>query len=46
MLINQSGRCQGDITAFLATCDPATFTGKFLTAENTKKDIALVGWNQ
>jgi len=35
----------GKIANFVATRDPATFTGKILTADDIKKEMAAAGWD-
>ncbi len=35
----------GKIVTFVATRDPATFTGKILDIEDAKREMAAAGWN-
>lgn len=35
----------GKIATFVATRDPATFTGRILRAEDAEKEMAAAGWN-
>jgi len=41
----QTPELWGKITNFVATRDPATFTGKVVTADDIQKDMAAAGWD-
>ncbi len=41
----QTPELWGKITNFVATRDPATFTGRILTAEDAEREMAAAGWN-
>ena len=41
----QTPELWGKIATFVATRDPATFTGKILSAEDAEKEMAAAGWN-
>jgi len=41
----QSPELWGKIATFVATRDPATFTGRILTADDVEQEIAKAGWS-
>ena len=41
----QTPKLWGKITTFVATRNPATFTGKVLTVDDMKKEMAAAGWH-
>jgi len=42
----QTPELWGKITTFVATRDPATFTGKILDEDDVKKEMVAAGWDQ
>ena len=41
----QTPELWGNIATFVATRDPATFTGRILTADDAEREMAIAGWD-